>query len=113
MQWYVYLIAIPAAAFLGQLTIELLGRPVQTMWCLRQQAREWMFAFRDTPLPGPRELAVSSRQIREHDQTMQNLRHAQRTFAGLGAQLFAFSETEPTICALMTPRRPGHCLGGA
>ncbi|SHN82590.1 hypothetical protein [Bradyrhizobium erythrophlei] len=95
MQWYVYLIAIPVAAFLGQLTIELLGRPVQTMWSLRQQAREWMFAFRDTPLPGPRELAVSSRQIREYDQTMQNLRHAQRTFADLGAQLFAFSETEP------------------
>ena len=101
MQWYVYLITIPAVFFLGRVSVELIGRPIQTILRLRRHALERMLAFRNVQLPGPRELAVSSRQIREHDQTVQNVRQAWRTFAELGAQLLAFSESEPTVRALM------------
>jgi len=101
MQWCVYLIAFPAIYFLGQVTLELIGRPVQTILRLRHHALERMLAFRTMRLPGPRELAVSSRQIREYDQAARNVRHAQHTFADLGAQLLALGESEPTVCALM------------
>jgi hypothetical protein len=102
MQWCVFLVAIPALFFLGQVALELIGRPIQTILRLRHHALERMLAFRTLPLPGPRELAVSSRQIREHDLAVRNVRQAQRTFADLGAQLLAFSESEPTIRALIT-----------
>ena len=101
MQWCVYLMTIPAIYFLGQVTLELIGRPIRTILRLRHRALERMLAFRNMQLPGPRELAVSSRQIREHDQAARNVRQAQRTLADLGAQLLAFSESEPTIRALM------------
>src|SRR5579872_6872799 len=101
MQWCVYLITIPAIFFLGQVTLELIGRPIQTVLSLRRCALHRMLAFRNMQLPGPRELAVSSRQIREYDQAARNVRLAQRTFADLGAQLLAFSESEPTVRALM------------
>ena len=101
MWWYVYLITIPAAAFLGQIAVELIGRPIRTALRLRHQALERMLALRDLSLPGPREAAVSSRQIREHDQAVRNVREAQRTFSDLGAQLLAFNESEPTVCNLM------------
>jgi hypothetical protein len=101
MQWCVYLMTIPALFFLGQMALELIGRPIQTSLRLRHKALERMLAFRNMQLPGPRELAISSRQIREYDQAARNVRQAQRTFADLGAQLLAFSESEPTIRALM------------
>jgi hypothetical protein len=101
MQWYVYLITVPAVVFLGQVTFELIGGPIQTICFLRRRALERMLAFRNTALPGPRELAVSSRQIREHDQATRNTGQAHRTFADLGTQLLAFSESEPTIGAMM------------
>lgn len=101
MQWYVYLIMIPAIFFLGQVAVELFGQPFQTIWRLRQQALERLLAFRDIKLPRPRETAVSSREIREHDWATQNTRAAQLTFADLGAQLIAFREAEPTIGGLM------------
>ena len=101
MQWCVYLITIPAVYFLGQVTLELIGRPIQTILQLRRQALERMLAFRNMRLPGPRELAVSSRQIRDHDEAARNVRQAQHTFAGLGAQLLSFGENEPTVRALM------------
>jgi len=101
MWWYVYLIAIPVAAFLSQIAVELIGRPTRTVLNLRQRALERMLAFRDLSLPRPREAAVSSRQIREHDQAVRNLRDAQRTFGDLGARLLAFSESEPAVCSLM------------
>jgi hypothetical protein len=101
MWWYVYLISIPVAAFLSQIAVELIGRPTRTVLSLRQQALERMLAFRDLSLPRPREAAVSSRQIREHDQAVRNVREAQRTLEDLGAQLLAFSESEPTVCSLM------------
>jgi hypothetical protein len=101
MWWYVYLIAIPVAAFLSQIAVELIGRPTRTVLNLRQRALERMLAFRDLSLPRPREAAVSSRQIREHDQAVRNVREALRTLEDLGAQLLAFSESEPTVCSLM------------
>src|SRR5579864_223955 len=101
MQWYVYLIMIPAAFFLGQIAVELFGQPVQAILQLRQQVLERLLAFRDITLPKPRETAVSSQQIREHDWAVRNVRQAQLTFHDLGAQLVALSETERSICALM------------
>jgi hypothetical protein len=101
MWWYVYLITVPAAVFLGQVAVELIGRPIRTVLGFRHQALERMLAFRDLSLPLPREAAVSSQQIRDHDQAVRNVREAQRTFGDLGAQLLAFSESEPTICSLM------------
>jgi len=102
MQWYVYLIMIPAVFFLGQITVELFGQPLQAILQLRQQVLERLLAFRDITLPKPRETAVSSQQIREHDWAVRNVRQAQVTFSDLGARLVALSETERTICALMT-----------
>jgi hypothetical protein len=102
MQWYVYLIMIPAVFFLGQITVELFGQPLQAILQLRQQVLERLLAFRDITLPKPRETAVSSQQIREHDWAVRNVRQAQLTFSDLGARLVALSETERTICALMT-----------
>jgi hypothetical protein len=101
MVWYVFLITIPAVFFLGQIAVELIGRPIQTISRLRQHALERLLAFRDMTLPRPRETAVSSQQIREHDQAMRGVRAAQHSFGDLGAQLIAFGETEPTLCALM------------
>jgi hypothetical protein len=101
MQWYVYLITISAVLFLGRVTVELIGRPIQTILRLRHRALERMLAFRNMQLPGPRELAVSSSEIRRYDQASRNLRQAQHTFAELGAQLLAFGESEPTVRTLM------------
>lgn len=102
MQWYVYLIMIPAAFFLGQIAVELIGQPVRAILRLRQQALGRLLAFRDISLPMPREMAVSSQQIREHDWAAQIVRQAHLIFGDLGAQFVAMSETERTICALMT-----------
>jgi hypothetical protein len=102
MQWYAYLITIPAVFFLGQVAVELFGQPIQMILRLRQQALESLLAFRVIKMPRPRETAVSSQQIREHDLAARNVRQAQLTFADLGARLVALRETEPTICAMMT-----------
>ncbi len=101
MQWYVCLITIPAVFFIGQVIVELIGRQTRTILRLRNHALERRLAFRNLPLPGPRELAVSSREIRCYDEAARNVRLAQRTFAELGAQLLAFAESEPTVRALM------------
>src|ERR1700721_2100927 len=101
MQWYVYLITISAVLFLGRVTVELIGRPIQTILRLRHVALERMLAFRNMQLPGPRELAVSSREIRKYDEASRNVRQAGTTFAALGVQLLAFGESEPTLCILM------------
>lgn len=101
MQWYVCLITIPAVFFLGQVIVELIGRQIRMILRLRNRALERMLAFRNLPLPGPRELAVSSREIRCYDEAARNLRNAQRTFAELGAELLAFGESEPTVRGLM------------
>ena len=101
MQWYVYLITIPAVFFLVQIAVELFGQPIRTILSLRQQALERLLAFHDMKLPRPRETAVSSQQIREHDCAARNVRQAHITFAELGTQLVAFGETEPATCALV------------
>lgn len=101
MQWYVYLITIFAVLFLGGVTVELIVRPVRKILRLRQRALGRMLAFRNMQLPGPRELAVSSLDIRKHDQASRNVRQAGRTLAALGVQLLAFGESEPTVCVLM------------
>ena len=46
-------------------------------------------------MPNPRETAVSSREIREYNQAVRNVREAQRIFRDLGSQLLAFGENEP------------------
>lgn len=101
MLWYVYLIAIPAAAFLGQVAVEFVSRPIRTVFRLRRKALERMLAFRNISLPRSRDLAISSREIREYDQAVRNVRDAQRTFSDLGARLLALGESEPTIRILM------------
>jgi hypothetical protein len=101
MQWYVYLITIPAAALLAQVAVELAGRPLRTVFRLRRKALERILSFRNISLPIPREFAISSRQIREYDQAVSNLRAAQRIFGDLGAQFLALGESEPTIRILV------------
>ena len=101
MQWYVYLITIPTAAFLVQIAVDLVGRPIRKIVRLRRTALERMLSFRNISLPRPRELAISSRQIREYDHAVKNVRAAQRTFRDLGARLLAFSENEPAIRKVM------------
>ncbi len=101
MQWYVYLITIFAVLFLGGVTVELIVRPVRTILRLRRVALARMLAFRNIRLPGPRELAVSSLEIRKHDQATREVRQAARTFAALGLQLRAFGENEPAVCTLL------------
>jgi len=115
MQWYIYLITIPAAALLAQLAVELVSRPIRKMVRLRRTALERIRSFRNISLPKPRELAISSREIREYDQAVRNVRTARRTFRDLGAQLLAFSENEPAIRILMAlfgldTARAGHEL---
>jgi hypothetical protein len=97
MQWYVYLITIPTATFLGQIAVELVGRPIRNIARLRRTILEQMLTFRNISLPKPRELAISSRQIREYDAAVKNVRAARRTFRDLGTDLLAFSENEPAI----------------
>ena len=97
MQWYVYLILISTTAFLGQVSIELVSRPVRAIFHLRRKALEVLLASAKISLPKPRELAISSREIREYDRAVRNVRQAQRIFFSLGTQLLAFSENEPSI----------------
>jgi hypothetical protein len=101
MQWFIYLITIPAAAFLAQIAVELVSRPVRKMVRLRRKTLERMRSFQNVSLPRPRELAISSREIREYDRAVRNVRAARHAFRDLGAQLLAFSESEPTIRMVM------------
>ena len=97
MQWFLFLIAVPAAAFLAQVTVELVSRPIRKIIRLRRTTLERMRSFQNISLPRPRELAISSREIRDYDQAVRNVRAAQRTFHNLGDQLLAVSEDEPAI----------------
>ena len=95
MQWYVYLTTLSASAVLGWYASELLGRPIRAFFELRRKILEQMHVFGNISLPKPREMAVSSRQIREYDQAVRNVREARRIFRNLGFQLLAFGENEP------------------
>jgi hypothetical protein len=101
MQWYVYLITIPAVALLGQVAVEFISRPIRKIFRLRREALQQMLSFESVSLPRPRELAISSQEIRAYDQAVRNAREAQRAFSDLGAQLLALAESEPTIRILM------------
>ena len=95
MQWYVYLITISATAVLGWFAFELLGRRIRTFLQLRRKILEQMLVLGNISLPKPREMAVTSREIREYDQAVRNVREAQRIFRNLGFRLLAFGENEP------------------
>ena len=95
MQWYVYLTTIAATAVLGWFGYELLGRPIRVFLALRRKVLGQMFVLKNIPLPRPRELAISSLEIREYDEAVAGVRTAQRIFRNLGFQLLAFGENEP------------------
>jgi hypothetical protein len=94
MQWYVYLITIAATAVLGWFGYELLGRPIRVFLALRRKVLRQMLVLQNIPLPRPRELAISSLEIRAYDQAVADVRAAQRIFRNLGFQLLAFGENE-------------------
>ena len=98
MQWYVYLIMISATAVLSWLAFELLGRPIRAFVELRRKIVNQMLVLGNISLPKPRETAVSSREIREYNQAVRDVREAQRIFRNLGFRLLAFSENEPATC---------------
>jgi hypothetical protein len=115
MQWYVYLVATIAAAFLAQIALELFGRPIRAALALRRKALERMFALRNIPLPRPRELATSSREICEYESAVRGVSEAQHTLRDIGVELLAFGEREPAarvVIALfgLDVARAGHEL---
>jgi hypothetical protein len=115
MQWYVYLVAISSIAFLGQVAVELVGRPLGTVFNLRRRALARTLSFRNISLPMSRELAISSRQIRDYDRAARDVKAAQHISYDLGTQFLSFSESEPTICILvglfgLDMVRAGHAL---
>jgi hypothetical protein len=95
MQWYVYLTTIAATAVLGWFVFELLGRPIRAFFELRRKILEQVLVLGNMALPKPREMAVSSLEIREYGQAVRNVREAQRVFSNLGFRLLAFGENEP------------------
>ena len=95
MQWYVYLTTIAATAVLGWFGYELLARPIRVFLALRRNVLGQMFVLKNIPLPRPRELAISSLEIRAYDRAVADVRTAQRIFRNLGFQLLAFGENEP------------------
>ena len=97
MQWYASLITISATVFLAWVALELLGRPIRALVGLRRKALEQILVFEGISFPKPRETAVSSREIREYDQAMKNVREAHHIFHDLGSQLLSFGENEPVI----------------
>jgi hypothetical protein len=101
MQWYLYLITIAATVFLSKVAVELISRPIQTVLRLRRDALAPLLYCRNIVPPPPREMAVTSREIRSYDQAVQNLRNAQRIFADLGARFLALSESEPSVRTIM------------
>jgi hypothetical protein len=100
MQWYVDLMIVSAIAFWGQIAVELISRPIRSIFRLRRKAIEWTAAFCNIPLPQPRELAMSSLQIRDYNQAVRNVAAAQRLFRDLGVQLMAIGESEPAVRTL-------------
>jgi hypothetical protein len=101
MEWYAYLISIPAAIVLGQAVIAFFSRPLRLAFLLRHTALARLEVFRGMPLPKPRHLATSSQDIRAYDQALRNLKVANCAFADLGAQFLALSESEPATRGLL------------
>ena len=101
MQWYVFLVTVSALAFWGQIATQFISRPIRTIFRLRRQAIEALLAFNQVALPKPRELAVSSLQIREYNEAVRNVAEAQRIFRDLGVQLLVTGESEPAVRTLV------------
>lgn len=99
MQWYVYLITTSAIVVFSWYSVILLGQPVRALLYLRGEVLKQLVALENISAPKPREMAVTSREIREYEEITRRLREAQRIFGDLGSQLLAFSESESTICA--------------
>jgi hypothetical protein len=114
VQWYVYLISIPAALVLGQAALAFISRPIRAAFCLRREALERMLLFRGMPLPKRRDLANSFQDIRAYDQAVRILRSAECTFADLGSRFLALSESEPAVRGLallgLDTIEAGHAL---
>jgi hypothetical protein len=99
MQWYVYLITTSAVVVFSWYSLILLGRPVRELLYRRREVLKQLVALENVSAPKPREMAVTSREIREYEETMRKLREAQRILHDLGSQLLAFCESESIICA--------------
>jgi hypothetical protein len=95
MQWYVYLVTISATAVLSWFVSELLSQPLRAFFELRRKVLRQISIVESLSFPKPRELAVSSREIRDYDQALKDVREAQRAFSNLGFRLLAFGENEP------------------
>jgi hypothetical protein len=102
MQWYIDLITITVTAFLLKLAAALISGPIRTACELRRESLTRITFFQHLQLPIPRELATTSREIHDYDQAVHKVRHAQHTFAYLGARFLMLSESEPTVRNLMT-----------
>lgn len=101
MQWYVYPLATFATVFLGFILFELFGRPIRSLLRLRRTALERLRLSQRLMLPKPRELAVTSQAIHEHDLAVRNRRAAESMFCDLGMRLLALGESEPTVRILL------------
>jgi hypothetical protein len=115
MQWYVYLITVAALIFLWKIAAELVSGPISRAFYLRRETLAQIAFFRNIALPMPRELAVTSQEIREYEQAVQTLRSAERRFADLGSRFLALSESHPAIQVLtvtlgLDMTRVGHAL---
>jgi hypothetical protein len=97
MQWYIYLITIAAAVFLWQIAVEFIKPPLVEIARIRRLSLQWIAVFSRVPLPKPRELAITSIEIREHDRAVKNVKEAQRILLELGRRLFVLAESEPAI----------------
>lgn len=101
MQWYIYLTTLAAAVFLGQIVVEFIQPPLVEIVRIRRLALQWVAIFSSIPLPKPRELAISSIEIREHDQAVKNVKEARRICLELATRLFVLAESEPAIRVMM------------
>ena len=70
MQWYVYLVTISATAVLSWFVSELLSQPLRAFFELRRKVLRQISIVESLSFPKPRELAVSSREIRDYDQAL-------------------------------------------
>ena len=101
MQWYIYLISAAAALFLWKIVADLISGPIHTVFALRRKALARITRLRQTSLPRPRELAITSQEIRQYDHAVQSLRGAEQAFADLGTRFLALGENHPAVRSLL------------
>lgn len=103
MQWYVIFISLVAAAAIGWLGFELVGRPVRKFIELRRIVRDQWPPLSDVPAPQPRETCVTSEQIRRYDIDLKKAREAQRILRELASGMLAFAGREKAACIALKP----------